>query len=35
MRAAAPWIALVVLLAGAAMWILWQPMDMRGMGLGG
>ena len=35
MRAAAPWIALVVLLAGAALWILWQPMEMRGMGLGG
>lgn len=35
MRAAAPWIALVVLLAGAAMWILWQPMEMRGMGLDG
>jgi hypothetical protein len=34
-RATIPWIVLVLLLAVAAGWILFQPMDMRGMGLGG
>ena len=31
-RAAAPWGVLVLLLTGAALWILAQPMDMRGTG---
>jgi len=31
-RAAAPWALLVLLLTGAALWILSQPMDMRGTG---
>jgi hypothetical protein len=31
-RAAAPWALLVLLLTGAALWILAQPMDMRGTG---
>jgi hypothetical protein len=30
-RAAAPWLVLVAVLAVAAIWILAQPMDMRGM----
>jgi polyferredoxin len=30
--AAAPWIAVVILLTVAALWILGQPMDMRGLG---
>jgi hypothetical protein len=33
--AAMPWIALVVGLALLALWILAQPMEMRGTGLGG
>jgi ferredoxin len=33
-RAAAPWIVMVVALAILAMWILAQPMEMRGTGLG-
>jgi polyferredoxin len=31
-RASAPWIALIVLLAAAAVWVLLQPMEMRGVG---
>jgi hypothetical protein len=31
-RAAAPWGLLVLVLTGAALWILSQPMDMRGTG---
>jgi polyferredoxin len=31
-RAAAPWIALMLLLAAIAIWILAQPMDMRSVG---
>jgi ferredoxin len=31
-RASAPWIAVLVLLTVAALWILGQPMDMRGLG---
>lgn len=31
-RAAAPWTILATLLAGAALWILYQPMQMRGVG---
>jgi ferredoxin len=34
-RASAPWIAAIVLLAAAALWILAQPMEMRAAGLGG
>jgi polyferredoxin len=34
-RATAPWAVVVLLLAAAAMWILFQPMEMRGTGLGG
>jgi hypothetical protein len=34
-RAAAPWLLLVVLLAAAAIWITWQPMEMRAAGGGG
>jgi polyferredoxin len=34
-RAAAPWIAIVLLLSAAAMWVLVQPMEMRGLGAGG
>jgi ferredoxin len=30
--AASPWQAVVVALAAAALWILWQPMEMRGLG---
>ena len=30
-RATAPWALLVVLLAAAALWVLSQPMEMRGM----
>jgi hypothetical protein len=33
--AGASWSIVVALLAAAAMWVLWQPMDMRGTGLGG
>jgi hypothetical protein len=32
LAAAAPWIVLVLALTGAALWILSQPMDMRGTG---
>jgi polyferredoxin len=32
--ASAPWMVLVMLLAAAAMWILAQPMEMRGMAAG-
>ena len=35
LRAAAPWIAAIVLLAAAALWILAQPMEMRAAGFGG
>jgi polyferredoxin len=31
-RAALPWFGVIVLLAAAALWILGQPMDMRGIG---
>ncbi len=31
-RSIVPWAALIVGLAGLALWILWQPMDMRGAG---
>jgi hypothetical protein len=34
-RASAPWIAAIVLLTAAALWILAQPMEMRAAGLGG
>jgi hypothetical protein len=34
-RATVPWAVVVLLLAAAAIWILFQPMEMRGMGLGG
>jgi ferredoxin len=34
-RAAAPWIVLIAGLAMLALWILAQPMEMRGTGLGG
>ena len=34
-RATAPWAIVVVLLAAAAIWILFQPMEMRGIGLPG
>jgi ferredoxin len=34
-RAAAPWIAMVFGLAVFALWVLSQPMEMRGTGLGG
>jgi hypothetical protein len=33
--AAVPWAGLAVVLAAAAVWILFQPMEMRGMGLSG
>lgn len=33
-RAATAWLVLVLLLAAATAWILWQPMDMRGTGGG-
>jgi polyferredoxin len=33
-RAAAPWILLVLLLCAAAIWVLYQPMEMRGLGFG-
>jgi hypothetical protein len=33
--AAVPWAAIAVVLATAAVWILSQPMEMRGMGLSG
>ena len=32
--ASAPWMALVAVVAAAAVWILQQPMDMRGMNVG-
>jgi hypothetical protein len=34
-RAAVPWLLLIVGLALLALWILAQPMEMRGTGLGG
>ena len=33
-RAFAPWAALLALLFAAAVWIMSQPMDMRGVSLG-
>lgn len=33
-RAALPWTALVLVLGGAALWLLAQPMEMRGMMMG-
>ena len=33
--AAAPWVAVALVLATAAIWILSQPMEMRGMGFSG
>ena len=33
-RAAASWIVLVLLLVAAAIWVLFQPMEMRGIGIG-
>ena len=32
-RATIPWAVVLVLLAAAAIWVLFQPMEMRGMGL--
>jgi hypothetical protein len=34
-RATLPWAVVVTLLAAAAIWVLFQPMEMRGTGLGG
>jgi polyferredoxin len=34
-RATVPWAVVVVLLAATAIWVLFQPMEMRGTGLGG
>ena len=34
-RAAVPWVLLVALLATFALWMLAQPMDMRGLGFAG
>ena len=34
-RAAAPWALLVAFLAIVALWMLAQPMDMRGLGFAG
>jgi len=34
-RAAAPWILLVLALTAIALWIIGQPMEMRGTELGG
>jgi hypothetical protein len=34
-RSVAPWIAVIICLAAAGLWILSQPMDMRGMGFAG
>jgi hypothetical protein len=33
-RAAAPWGVLVLLLVAVAIWVLFQPMEMRGIGIG-
>lgn len=33
-RASAPWLAVLVILTAAALWILGQPMDMRGLAIG-
>ena len=30
-----PWLALIVLMAWAAVWLMNQPMDMRGIGMAG
>jgi hypothetical protein len=35
LRAAAPWAILTALVAAAALWIMGQPMDMRGLSVGG
>jgi polyferredoxin len=34
-RATIPWAVVVMLLAATAIWVLFQPMEMRGTGLGG
>ena len=34
-RAGLPWAVLVILLAAAAVWVLFQPMEMRGMRIAG
>jgi hypothetical protein len=34
-RASLPWIIVVILLAAAALWVLFQPMELRGMRLPG
>ncbi len=34
LRATAPWVVAFVLLAAVAIWVLFQPMEMRGLGLG-
>jgi hypothetical protein len=31
-RASAPWLVVLVVLTAAALWVLGQPMDMRGLG---
>jgi ferredoxin len=33
-RAMAPWAALVFVLCAAALWVMYQPMEMRGLGIG-
>jgi hypothetical protein len=34
LRATAPWVVAFVLLAAVAIWVLYQPMEMRALGLG-
>ena len=34
-RSVAPWAVVIIVLAGVALWILTQPMEMRGLGLAG
>jgi hypothetical protein len=34
-RATIPWAAVVMVLGATAIWVLFQPMEMRGTGLGG
>jgi hypothetical protein len=34
-RSVAPWVVVLVVLAGAALWIVMQPMEMRGLGFTG
>ena len=34
LRATAPWVVAFVLLAAVAIWVLFQPMEMRGLGFG-